>query len=116
MQFDSVAPIWLQVKSAIENEVVTGQRPPGSKLPGGRETAVRYGINPNTVARVYQELERDGLCETRRGLGTYVTQDTAKISATRERLARSAADRFIRRLAELGLSREEAVKLILEEE
>ena len=116
MQFDSVAPIWLQVKSAIENEVVTGQRPPGSKLPGGRETAVQYGVNPNTVARVYQELERDGLCETRRGLGTYVTGDGTRIARTRDRLAREAAERFVRRLGELGLSREEAAQMILQED
>ncbi|MBR6028135.1 MAG: GntR family transcriptional regulator [Clostridia bacterium] len=116
MQFDPIAPIWLQVMARLETEIVTGQAPPGSKLPGGRETALRFGVNPNTVARVYQELERAGLCETRRGLGTYVTADTERIGEARASLAREAAERYIRRLRELGIDRAEAVKWILEEE
>jgi len=116
MQFDPVIPIWLQVMSAIETEVVTGQRPPGSKLPGGRETALKYSINPNTAARVYQELEKTGLCETRRGLGTFVTTDGAQIALARERLAREAAGRYLRRAKELGLSAREAADMLMKEE
>ena len=116
MQFDPMTPIWLQVMTAIEGDIVTGRRAPGEKLPGGREMALQYTINPNTAARVYQELEKEGLCETRRGLGTYVTGDGSRIARTRDRLAREAAERFVRRLGELGLSREEAAQMILQED
>ena len=74
MNFDPMSPIWLQVAIRIKQQIVTGELPPGSKLPGGRDLAMQYGINPNTAARIYQELEREGLCATQRGLGTFVTE------------------------------------------
>ena len=116
MQYDPNSPIWLQVMTAIKTDIVTGRRPPGEKLPGGREMAVQYTINPNTAARVYQELEREGLCETRRGMGTYVTGDTERIAALRRDMARQAAARFANEMEKLGIGRQEAARMILEEE
>ena len=116
MQFDPLRPIWLQVMGEIETSIVTGSRQPGEKLPGGRELAVSYGINPNTAARVYQELEKAGLCETRRGMGTYVTADGARIAALREELARQAVELFMKKIESLGITRQEAARMILKEE
>ena len=116
MQYDPNSPIWLQVMTAIKTDIVTGRRPPGEKLPGGREMAVQYTINPNTAARVYQELEREGLCETRRGMGTYVTGDADRIAALRRDMARQAAARFANEMEKLGIGRHEAARMILEEE
>ena len=115
MQYDPNSPIWLQVMTAIKTDIVTGRRPPGEKLPGGREMAVMYTINPNTAARVYQELEREGLCETRRGMGTYVTGDADRISALRMDMARQAAARFANEMEKLGIGLNEAARMILEE-
>ena len=114
MQFDPMRPIWLQVMNAIETEIVTGARPPREKLPGGRELAVIFGINPNTAARVYQELEKAGLCETRRGMGTFVTEDTERITALRTELAKQALQEYLHKVESLGFSREEAARIILE--
>ena len=61
MQFDPNSPIWLQVMTAIKTDIAAGRIKPGDKLPGGRELAVTYSINPNTAARVYQELEKEGV-------------------------------------------------------
>lgn len=116
MQFDSTRPIWLQVMEELETSIVTGERNPGEKLPGGRDLALAYGINPNTAVRVYQELERAGLCETRRGLGTFVTPDTERIAALRAELARRSVHDFLRQLQKLGVTREQAAQLILKEE
>ena len=96
MEFDANRPIWLQVMKALEMDVITGRRKPGEKLPGGRDLALSYGINPNTAARVYQELERANLCETRRGMGTFVTE--------------------LRSMAQLGETPESAARMILKEE
>ena len=79
MNYDPMTPIWLQVATQIKQQIVTGVLPPGAKLPGGRDLAVQYGINPNTAARIYQEMEREGVCETKRGLGTFVTEDTVVV-------------------------------------
>ena len=115
MRFDPMRPIWLQVKGELETSIVTGARGPGEKLPGGRELAVTYGINPNTAARVYQELERAGLCETRRGMGTFVTGDAGRIAALREELAGQAVSEFLKKVEALGVSRQEAAQMILAE-
>ena len=116
MQFDPMRPIWLQVAGDIEKDIATGARPPGEKLPGGRDLALAYGINPNTAARAYQELEKKGLCETRRGMGTFVTGDGDRIAALRDELAHEAIQRFLEKMKGLGFSHQEAARMITEEE
>ena len=116
MNFDPMTPIWAQVATHLKQRIVTGELPPGSKLPGGRDLALEYGINPNTAARIYQELEREGVCMTRRGTGTFVTEREDRIRAMKEHMARQAANRFLAELAGLGISREEAVQWLQKEE
>ena len=116
MEFDTASPIWMQVATRIKTEMVTRKLPPGAKLPGGRELALQYTINPNTAARVYQELEKESLVEMRRGMGTYVTEDPARIEALRTGMAQDAVRDYLRRTASLGLSLEEAKALISQEE
>lgn len=116
MQFDPLRPIWLQVMGDMETDIAVGTRQPGEKLPAGRELAMAYGINPNTAARVYQELENAGLCETRRGIGTFVTEDAARIAALKAELARQAVGQFMKRMESLGISCQEAARMIQEGE
>ena len=116
MQYDPMIPIWLQVVNRIKSRIVTGEMAPGSKLPGGRDLAVQFEINPNTAARVYQELERANLCETRRGMGTFVTEDEAVIAAVREQFIRQTIQDFLRSMAQLGETPESAARMILKEE
>ena len=112
MEFQSDRPIWLQVMTDLQKQIVTEKRPPGSKMPGGRDLALEYGINPNTAARVYQELERRGLCETRRGLGTFVTEDRSRIASLKQEMARAAIQSFLDAMRELGIPEQEAVTMI----
>ena len=51
MDYDPMSPIWLQVVNRIKGSIATGAIEPGGKLPGGRDMAVQYSINPNTAAR-----------------------------------------------------------------
>ena len=116
MEYDPMSPIWLQVVNQIKGSIATGKLGPGEKMPGGRDLAVRFSINPNTAARVYQELERAGLCETRRGMGTYVTGDTGRIARLRTQMAEDAAGKYLRELGNLGLTRADAIRLLKEKE
>ena len=75
MQYNPSIPIYLQVEAELIKDMLNGKLPPGEKLPSGRDLAVKYKINPNTASRVYQELEMKGLCFTKRGMGTFVTED-----------------------------------------
>ena len=116
MEYDPMSPIWLQIVNRIKGSIATGAIGPGEKMPGGRDLALQYSINPNTAARVYQELERAGLCETRRGMGTYVTGDSERIGRLRTQMAADAAERYLRDLQILGLSRADAIRLLNEKE
>ena len=116
MEFNASIPIWMQVATCIKTEMVTGRLPARAKLPGGRELALRYTINPNTAARIYQELEKEGLVEMRRGMGTYVTDSTERLTKLRTEMAREAVREYLDKTASLGYSREEAVTLITKED
>ena len=116
MNFDPMIPIWLQVATSIKQQIVKGRLPPGAKLPGGRDLALQYGINPNTAARIYQELEREGVCQTQRGLGTFVTDSGETVQRLREEMARGAVSRFLADLKGMGINREEAIELIRKED
>lgn len=67
-------PIYVQLKEQIKKAVATGLLTEGQQMPSVRELALQLTINPNTVAKVYQELERDGILQTVRGLGSFVAE------------------------------------------
>ena len=112
MDFDPMVPIWQQIATQLKQQIASGRLSPGTKLPGGRDLALTYGINPNTAARVYQELEREGICQTRRGLGTFVTEHEERIRALRDELSRRAVKRFLDELHGLGHGPEDAIALL----
>ena len=66
-------PIYAQLDRGLRAAIGTGRLQAGDQLPTVRQLAVDLSINANTVARVYAELERAGVIETRRGIGSFVT-------------------------------------------
>jgi GntR family transcriptional regulator len=71
---DSGIPLYLQVREQIRLLIHQGILKPGAPVPTVRGLAVQLGINANTVARIYRELEEEGLLDLRRGLGTFVAE------------------------------------------
>ena len=71
-------PIYAQLDRALRAAIATGRLSAGDQLPTVRQLAVELSINANTVARVYAELERAGILETRRGVGTFVSATPAQ--------------------------------------
>jgi GntR family transcriptional regulator len=65
-------PIHVQLERGLRAAIVIGRLKAGDQLPTVRQLAVTIRVNANTVARVYSVLERDGIVETRRGIGTFV--------------------------------------------
>ncbi len=112
MKFDETRPIYIQIMENIKSKIARGELKPGSKLPSVRELSGDMGVNPNTIARAYSELEREGVIVTRRGQGTYVTDDPQKVLKIRDEMAASALSTFLESLRALGLSREEILSLI----
>lgn len=70
----SDVPIYLQIVERIKYLIATGELKPGQQLPTVRQVAVELSVNPNTVARAYAELDREGIISTQQGRGTYVRQ------------------------------------------
>src|SRR6266568_4349214 len=90
-------PLYHQLERAIRFAIATGKLALGDQLPTVRQLAVDLRINANTVAKVYAELERSGMVETRRGVGTFVTArpNEAASRRDRDRHLRELADHFI---------------------
>src|ERR1700686_1316209 len=104
-------PLYAQLERSIRFAIATGRLHIGDQLPTVRQLAVDLRINANTVAKVYTELERTGVVETRRGVGTFIKARhfEAAREKDRELELRELEDHFLSRTANLGFSAEEAV-------
>jgi GntR family transcriptional regulator len=114
----SPTPIYAQLDRSIRAAIATGQLEPGAQLPTVRQLAVDLAINANTVARVYAQLERDGIVETRRGVGTFVRESPSPQAALahRERELRALIQHFVGDAALLGFTLAELVTQLRKEE
>ena len=110
--FSDKIPIYLQIMNLVKQDVVVGKLVSGEKLLSVREMAEKYSVNPNTVQRVYQELERENIIFTQRGMGTFVTQDRSKIEEIKNGMAEELVVSFLRGMERLGFSGEETVEVL----
>ena len=115
---NSPTPIYAQLDRSIRAAIATGKLGPGAQLPTVRQLAVELAVNANTVARVYAQLERDGILETRRGVGTFVRESPSPPAARahRERELRSLIERFVGDAALLGFTLSELIDKLRHEE
>src|SRR2546423_7571110 len=103
-------PLYAQLARAIRFAIATGRLAVGDQLPTVRQLAVNLRINANTVAKVYAELERTGVLETRRGVGTFVREQSsarpmaARRMASAEQRLRALGERFFADASALGFS------------
>lgn len=107
-------PVYLQLVEQLEMALVTGEFPPGSRMPPVRELAAEAAVNPNTMQRALQELEGRGLLQAQRTAGRTVTADEATLRALRQRRAAALAKDFLQQMRDLGLTPGE-VRALLEE-
>jgi len=105
----SGVPLYLQLIEQIKRAIALGALAPGEQLPTVKALALELTVNPNTVARVYRELERDAVIDTSPGRGSFVRSDGSAVDARRDLadVARVAAENAVREAKSLGLSREE---------
>ena len=105
-------PLYAQLERSIRFAIVTGRLRLGEQLPTVRQMAVDLRINANTVAKVYAELERAGILETRRGIGTFVTARQTQTSARhdQEKQLRDLADRYVAEAKAHGYSLDDLIE------
>jgi GntR family transcriptional regulator len=104
-------PIHAQVERGIRAAIASGRLPIGDQLPTVRQLAVDLRVNANTVAKVYAHLEREGVLETRRGVGTFVAARPVaeQDQALRRSDLRRIVDRFLAELSSHGFRVDDAV-------
>ncbi|WP_026701221.1 GntR family transcriptional regulator [Salibacterium aidingense] len=102
--FDASKPIYRQLADQIYWRILRGELRAGEKLPSVRETAVEFGVNPNTVSRTYSEMERDGVVESKRGQGTFVSEDQSVLDQWREGMKQSYIRQFVQEMKAMGFS------------
>lgn len=110
----SPIPIYVQLQDQVKQAVVGGVLRRGEQLPSVRELAGRLAVNPNTIARAYLELEREGFIETLRGRGTFVAEVKALAPSMRRLRISGAVDNLLREAARLGMARNEIEQVFAE--
>ena len=108
-------PIYLQIVNQVKYLVGSGRLSPGEEIPPIRVLAQQLLVNPNTVARAYLELEREGVVAKRHGSGTYIAE-TGSPLARRERLRilTQRADALLAEARHLDVDLDDVIKLFRE--
>jgi GntR family transcriptional regulator len=112
----SGVPIYLQIETQVKNAIAAGALKPARPLPSVRKLAAELGINPNTAARAYQNLERDGVISTVPGGGSYVADNVPRfLKSEKLRRLQPYARQIAVEGAQLGLTDEEILEMVHEE-
>lgn len=112
MQYDNSMPIYMQIVNDLKEKMAKGILNSGEKLSSTRDMAIEYEVNPNTIQRVYKELEFQKLCFTKRGLGTFITEDQKFLFELKESMAKSILEEFMQKMYALGFKYEEIKNFI----
>lgn len=111
---DSDRPIFAQLAEKIQTQIVSGNYPPGAKLPSVRELAAVAAVNPNTMQKAFAELERSGLIVTQRTNGRTVTEDAELIRGVKTMQAEKLVADFYAKMKDLGYTGKDVVELCRE--
>src|SRR6185436_9030809 len=110
---NSGMPIYRQLFQQLRQRIVSGQLAQSEQMPSVRDLSADLKINLLTVAKVYQMLERDGLVETRRGLGTFVLDGhTTRSVPEKRKLIAPAVEQVVAEAQHLDLDEAEVIRLI----
>ncbi|MFV0550540.1 MAG: GntR family transcriptional regulator [Anaerorhabdus sp.] len=110
--FDANIPIYLQVMDYIKKEIVSGKLKPNDQVATVREMAFKFGVNPNTIQRSLQELEREGLLKSERTTGRFICATEEMILELKQTQGNQKTKQFIHEMNDLGFTHEETVNLV----
>jgi len=107
-------PIYLQIVKEIKGAMISGKLKGGNKLPSVRELAEQYQVNPNTVQRVFMELDKQGLTYAERGIGTFVKTERGLLEILKNEEAAKVIKNYIEEMQKLGYSKNDMLKALNE--
>lgn len=105
-------PVYVQLIEQLELAIVTGEYPPGGRIPAVRELAAEAGVNPNTMQRALQDLESRGLLQSQRTSGRIVSANQDTLHTLRVQRAEIYIADFLRQMYKLGYTQEETLDLL----
>lgn len=105
-------PVYEQVKRAIKLVILSGRLEEGDQLMSIRELALKLQINPNTIIKVYYQLEVEGFILSRPGAGYFVKLESNKIQKERRELFEKATDEYISKVTDMGYPLEDIIREI----
>lgn len=109
MEYSAGTPIYLQVIRELQKKMIKGELKPGDKMPSNRELAVLYKVNQNTAARIYREMESEGYCYTKRGIGTFVSEEESMFENLKKEMADEVLHNFMREMKDLGFKKDDII-------
>lgn len=115
MDYQANYPIYLQIAEDIKRRIVIGELKPGDKLPSNAELAMYYQVNPNTVQRIYRQLEADGISYAKRGIGTFITENDELPERLRQEIGVQLSRSFVTQMQTYHFSKEEIIALLKEQ-
>ena len=104
-------PIYEQLVENIRTCVLSGDLAPGEQLPSVRALAGELAINPNTIQRAYNELERVGVTISVPGRGSFISEDITRLVDSRRRTSLEAIDEKMREAKNIGVAKAEVIDL-----
>jgi len=113
IDINSSVAVYVQIENHVQFAVAAGRLKPGDQLPSVRELSERLGVNPNTVAKAYRDLEVMGLVYTRRGMGVFINKGVE--AKCREECRTRTVERLHEVTAEAksaGMTTEEVLEVI----
>lgn len=105
-------PIYTQLVSKLQADILAGIYPAGSKFPSVRDLSATACVNPNTMQRAFTELEQLGFIQSHRTNGRTITEDTTHLAMVKENLAKEHATNFIFTLTNLGYNSEQIQEIL----
>lgn len=112
MDFDNNRPIYIQLLEDFKIKISSKEWLPGEKIETVRNLAQIYKVNPNTVQRALQELEREGFAEANRTVGRFVTTDKNKIDRLANQAFYKACDGLIDVANKLEIEKEKSIDML----
>lgn len=112
MDFKKNIPIYLQIIDRLKQDISLKILKPGEKLMSTRELSIKFKVNPNTVSRVYKELELENIVFTKRGMGTFVVEDETILKNLKKKMASDIITKFICDMKDLNISLEESINML----
>ena len=117
MDFNQNKPIYLQIADSICEKILSGEYLPDERILSVRELGISLGVNPNTIARVYEHLQGMEIIYNKRGIGYFVAPDAPEkiLQSHREEFLRNELPAMVKKMKLLGVSLEELERMFIGE-